>query len=68
LSSELGKEIRLRESLESQQTTFSAALAEKEMEIQRLQQQIQSVDKLVVKNETLEGEIKVKTHIGLLSL
>lgn len=62
MSSELGKEIRLRESLESQQSTFGAALAEKEVEIQRLQQQIQSVDKLVVKNETLEVEIKVKTH------
>jgi glutaredoxin 2 len=61
LSSELGKEIRLRESLESQQSTFGATLAEKEAEIQRLQQQIQSVDKLVVKNETLEVEIKVKT-------
>jgi len=66
LSIELGKEMRLREALEMQQVTFTAALAEKETEIRKLHDQLNSVDKLMTKNEALEVENKVrKTQLFL---
>ncbi|CAB3383903.1 Hypothetical predicted protein [Cloeon dipterum] len=59
LSIELGKEMRVREALESQQTAFTNAIAEKDAEIKNLQEQLQAVDKLVGKNESLEDEKKL---------
>ncbi|XP_059490975.1 tropomyosin alpha-4 chain-like [Neocloeon triangulifer] len=58
LSVELGKEMRLRESLEQQQLSFSNIVAEKDSEIQKLEQKLKSFDKLVGKSESLESEKK----------